>query len=237
MVSRVVEAQRLARRYGSVSALRGADLIVEAGEAVAILGPNGAGKSTLLRLIATLLRPTSGRLRLFDRPVSDGGAEARRRLGFLSHQSFLYPDLTVLENLEYYAQMFHVGDAHRRVHAVLEMVGLTGWLHRPVRTLSRGLEQRCGVARALVHSPQVLLLDEPFTGLDVDATSTLSGILRDERARGTTLLITTHDLPRAEALCRRAVVLASGEVRYDGVMSAPFEPTYHRLTHAASVSA
>lgn len=235
MATRVVEAARLARRYGNVTALRAADLLVDAGEAVAILGPNGAGKSTLLRLIATLVRPSSGHLRLFGRAVRDGGVEARSRLGFLSHQSFLYPDLTVIENLQFYARMFRVEAPAERIHELIEMVGLSGWRHRPVRTLSRGLEQRCAVARALVHAPQVLLLDEPFTGLDLDATAALTGILRHERARGTTLLMTTHDLPRAEAICRRALVLRQGEVRFDGVMTAPFEPTYHRLTHAAAV--
>jgi heme exporter protein A len=237
MATRVVEAAKLARRYGYVTALRGADLLVEAGEAVAILGPNGAGKSTLLRLIATLLRPSSGHLRLFGRPVRDGGIEARRRLGFLSHQSFLYPDLSVLENLQFYARMFGVEAPAQRIHELIELVGLSGWRHRPVRTLSRGLEQRCALARSLVHSPQVLLLDEPFTGLDLEATAALTGILRHERAAGTTLLITTHDLPRAEAICRRALVLRQGEVCFDGVMTAPFEPTYHRLTHAPAVHA
>jgi heme exporter protein A len=232
-MARVVEADRLTRRYGNVHALRGVSLSIDGGEALAILGPNGAGKSTLLRIIATLLPPTSGDLRLFQKGIQDGGTAARRRIGFLSHQSFLYGDLTVQENLEFYAQMFRVAQPRQRISDVLEMVGLQGWRQRPVRSLSRGLEQRCALARALVHAPEVLLLDEPYTGLDVDAAAALSGMLREQRGRGTTLVMVTHDLPRAESLCRRAVVLHQGELRYDGLMTAPFEPTYHRLTRAA----
>ena len=151
-------------------------------------------------------------MRLFERAVNDGGAAARRRIGFLSHQSFLYPDLTPTENLDFYARMFRVSKPVERVRALIERVGLTGWAHRPVRTLSRGLEQRCALARALVHEPDLLLLDEPFTGLDVDASGMLAGMLRETHASGTTLLMTTHDMARGLELCRRAIILARGRL-------------------------
>src|SRR5215470_15263821 len=122
MPEAIVEAHDLRRRFGSVDALDGIDLRIGAGEAVAVFGPNGAGKTTLLRLLATLLRPSAGSVRLFDRPVRDGGREARRRIGFLSHQSFLYPDLTPMQNLEFYARMFGVRAAATRVGALLEQV-------------------------------------------------------------------------------------------------------------------
>ncbi|MBI3782892.1 MAG: heme ABC exporter ATP-binding protein CcmA [Deltaproteobacteria bacterium] len=232
----VVEADRLARRFASVTALAGLNLQIGAGEAVAVLGPNGAGKSTLLRLLGTLLRPTSGTLRLFGHSVSDATAAVRRRIGVLSHQSFLYPDLSPTENLDFYARMFGVHDAGARVRQLLDLVGLVGWAHRPVRTLSRGLEQRCALARAILHQPDLILLDEPFTGLDVDAANTLSSILVNEHKRGTTLLMVTHDLARGLEICRRAVVLVAGELRDDvevtGGARVSFETRYREIVHS-----
>jgi len=216
MTARVIEARDLGRTFAGVTALDGVTLEVRAGESVAVFGPNGAGKTTLLRLLATLLRPSHGTLRLFDQSVGDG-AEARRRIGFLSHQSFLYPDLTPLENLEFYAEMYRT-DA-QRAHQLLDDVGLTGWAHRPVRTLSRGLEQRAALARAVLHDPDLLLLDEPFTGLDTAAASTLMRMLREAQARGTTLLMTTHDMTRGFDLCERAVILTNGRLVWSGVLA------------------
>jgi len=234
----VVDARGLGRRFGGVAALNAVEISVAAGEAIAVFGPNGAGKTTLLRLLATLLRPTTGTLLLFGQAVSDGGAAARRRIGFLSHQSFLYPDLTPAENLDFYARMFKVPSPAARVRQMLEQVELEGWAHRPVRTLSRGLEQRCALARALLHEPALLLLDEPFTGLDVDAARTLSRMLQQARGRGATLLMTTHDVARGCEICTRAVILARGRLVWNGDISTSqreqFEHTYHAATHAAA---
>jgi heme exporter protein A len=237
-MSAVIEARGISRWFAGVHAVEAVDLQVEAGEAVALFGPNGAGKTTLLRMLATLLRPTRGDLRLFGRPVSDGGGYARRRIGFLSHQSFLYPDLTPTENLEFYARMFRVAAPAARVHHLLEQVGLLGWAHRPVRTLSRGLEQRCALARALLHEPDLLLMDEPFTGLDVDAGSILRHMLQRAHARGTALLMTTHDLAQGFALCRRAIILVGGRLAWSGGIQErereSFERTYLAAAHACN---
>ncbi len=237
----VIETQGVGRQFAGVTAVDGVDLQVAAGEAVALFGPNGAGKTTLLRMIATLLRPTSGRLRLFGQSVSDGGAQARRRIGLLSHHSFLYPDLTPTENLEFYARMFRVSAPQRRVRELLEQVGLLGWAHRPVRTLSRGLEQRCGLARALLHAPDLLLMDEPFTGLDVDAGRMLRGILQQAHTRGTTLIMTTHDMAQGFELCRRAIVLVRGRLAWSGPIHederASFERIYSAVTHQSRTGA
>src|SRR6266404_5443254 len=178
MPDTVVRAELLTRRFGAVTALEALNLSVGAGESVAVFGPNGAGKTTLLRLCGTLLRPTGGAISLFGVDLRSGQAAVRRRVGVLSHQSFLYPDLTPTENLLFYGRMFAVPDVSTRVPECIDRVGLRGWAHRPVRTLSRGLEQRCAVARALLHTPDLLLLDEPFTGLDVEAATMLSDILR-----------------------------------------------------------
>jgi heme exporter protein A len=237
-MSDVIEAHGISRRFAGVYAVEALDLRVEAGEAVALFGPNGAGKTTLLRMLATLLRPTRGDLRLFGRSVSDGSASARRRIGFLSHHSFLYPDLTPTENLEFYARMFGVAAPAARVHHLLDQVGLLGWAHRPVRTLSRGLEQRCALARALLHEPDLLLMDEPFTGLDADAGAMLRDMLRQAHARGTTLLMTTHDLTQGFTLCRRALLLVRGRLLWGGSIQEhereSFERTYLAATHAAT---
>jgi heme exporter protein A len=232
----LIEARNLARRFAEVNALTAVDLDVRAGEAIAVLGPNGAGKTTFLRLLATLLRPSTGSLKLFGKPLKDGGAQARRQIGFLSHSSFLYPDLTPIENLEFYAGAFRVRDHGQRIREVLNDVGLLGWRNRPVGTLSRGMEQRCAVARALLHRPTLLLLDEPFSGLDVDSTAMLSSILQREHARGVTLLVTTHDLPRALEACHRGIVLARGELRWDGTIAGigveALQETYTAVTRA-----
>jgi heme ABC exporter ATP-binding subunit CcmA len=241
MSAAVLETRALARRFGGVTALHALDLTVGAGESVAVFGPNGAGKSTLLRLLATLLRPSAGEVRLFTHAVRDGGAAARRRIGFLSHQSFLYPDLTPTENLDFYARMFHVPRRAERVRTLIERVGLGGWAHRPVRTLSRGLEQRCALARALVHGPDLLLLDEPFTGLDVDASAMLATMLRETHAGGTTLLMTTHDMARGFEVCERAVILTRGRLMWDGTIAATplaeFTRRYHELVLSPQASA
>lgn len=238
MSAAIIETRALGRRFAGVRAVDSVDVQVTAGEAVALFGPNGAGKTTLLRMLATLLRPTRGELLLFGGPVSDGGGAARRRIGFLSHQSFLYPDLTPIENLEFYARMFRVAAPATRVRELLEQVGLLGWAHRPVRTLSRGLEQRCALARALLHEPDLLLMDEPFTGLDVDAGNMLRDMLRQAHARGTTLIMTTHDMGQGFALCRRAVILVRGRLVWSGAIDErqrdSFERTYLAAAHAPS---
>jgi heme exporter protein A len=229
MATPVIEATGLGRRFAGVVALDGVGLTVAAGESVAIFGANGAGKTTLLRLLATLLRPSAGELRLFGHDLRDGGRQARRRTGFLSHQSFLYPDLTPTENLDFYARMYRVPARARRVRELLDSVGLGGWAHRPVRTLSRGLEQRCALARVLMHAPDLLLLDEPFTGLDVDAGVMLAQRLRQAHEDGATLLMSTHDAPRAFEICDRGIILAHGQVAWAGNLASMGAPAFARV--------
>jgi heme exporter protein A len=236
MAAPAIETQGLTKTFGGMPALRNFDFRLAPGEAVALFGPNGAGKSTMLRLCATLLRPSRGSVRIFGTDGRDGSMAARRRIGFLSHQSFLYPDLTPIENLSFYARMFGVNDAPRRVRELLDRVGLLGWANRPVRTLSRGLEQRCALARALLHEPDLLMLDEPFTGLDVDASATLRSVLTAAHERGAAVLMTTHDFGQGLASCRRAIILVRGALAWDGPVSAAdrdgFERTYLAAVHS-----
>jgi heme exporter protein A len=211
-----LEVEHLTKRFGRAAALDDVTLRVEAGEAALLLGPNGAGKTTLLRCAATLLRPQRGVVRIGGLDAARDGAAVRRRLAVLGHESFLYPDLSPLENLTFYARLYGLAGPERRALELVEQLGLRGWTHRPVRTLSRGLLQRCALARVLLHMPELLLLDEPFTGLDAEARALLSGVLRDAHAHGTAMLMSTHDLDLGLALCQRAIVLAGGRLAWQG---------------------
>ncbi len=212
-----IEATRLAKSYGPARAVGPLDLAVRAGETVALLGPNGAGKSTLLRLFATLQSPTSGRLRLFGSGASsfEGVASVRRRIGYLSHQTFLYDHLTGLENLLFYARLYGLPDPAR---AALEAIHGARLDHRRddrVGGYSRGMQQRLAIARALLHRPDLLLLDEPFTGLDHAASSSLEATLAEAREAGRTCVLATHDLDLGLRAAGRALVLADGRLVLD----------------------
>jgi heme exporter protein A len=210
MAASVVEAVRLGRRFGSVSALADLDLTVHAGESLTMFGPNGAGKTTLVKLLATVLRPTAGSLRLFG----EGGASrsARRRIGVVSHGSFLYGALTAAENLRFYARLFAVADAEARIDEMLGEVGLGAWRERPLASFSSGMAQRLALARAFLHDPDLLLLDEPYTGLDPQAVAHLQEILLRFHRRGKTIVLTTHDIAHGLEVCDRAAILAGGRL-------------------------
>ncbi len=215
-MSAALRIRALSKRFGVRTALDGVDLEVARGTFLSLFGPNGAGKTTLVRCLATLARPSSGEILLDGRPVHSDGEGARRRLGVVSHASFLYGALTARENLLFYARMFGVADAQTRVRELLESVGLEDRADDPVRDFSRGLKQRCAIARALVHDPELLLFDEPFAGLDPVAADALQELLRSARARGKTILMTSHDLARGHELADRFVVLHRGRVVLQG---------------------
>ena len=209
-------------------------LTVEAGEFVSVIGPNGAGKTTLLRILATLIRPTSGTVRIAGLDPAQAGPEVRRHIGFLSHRTLLYDDLTAEQNLRFYARLYGLSDASARIDELLERVGLADRRHDLVRTFSRGMQQRLAVARAVLHRPSILLLDEPYTGLDPHATDALSALLSELAGEGCTILLTTHDLERGLAVGNRVVVLSRGRVAYDAPTAdtdpATFPDLYRRLT-------
>jgi heme ABC exporter ATP-binding subunit CcmA len=214
-----LELSQLCKTYGRARAVDAVSCRVDSGAAVALLGPNGAGKTTLLKLCSTLLRPTSGSLRLAGFDAVDQGSEVRRRVALLGHDAYLYPDLTAVENLSFYARLYGVADAARRIDEVAERLALRGFAHRPVRTFSRGMLQRCALARVLLQQPDVLLLDEPFTGLDLEARANLSAALERLHRDGTTLVMTTHDLDEALRLCTSALVLRSGRLLWQGELA------------------
>ncbi len=230
-----LEVEHLSKRFGTTLALDDLTWTAERGAAVALFGPNGAGKTTLMRLCATLLRPTHGTVRVLGRDAAAEGAAVRRCIAVLGHESWLYPDLSPRENLRFYARLFGVAAAPARVDALIARLGLNGWSHRPVRVLSRGLLQRCALARVLLHEPDVLFLDEPFTGLDLEARDLLCEVLGDAHRRGATLLMSTHDVGLGLALCSAALVLVRGRIAWQGPVSAAhaaaFEARYRALVH------
>ena len=211
-----IRARALARAFAGVPVVAGVDLTVAAGEAVALLGPNGAGKTTLLRMLALLVRPTGGELALFGTSGRDAPPELRRRIGYAGHESLCYPDLTAAENLAFYARLFAVEAAAARIAALLAWAGLESTGRRAVRTFSRGMAQRLALARTLLHDPDLLLLDEPWSALDPAAAEALTERLVALRAAGRTIVLTTHDVARAAPLATRVAILARGRVTWAG---------------------
>jgi heme exporter protein A len=209
----MIEVNHLIKRFGPKVVLRNLDFKVDAGEFVALLGPNGAGKTTFLRILATLSRPTLGDVRVAGYHLPSQSAAVRSRLGVVSHLPLLYGDLTAEENLIFYGRMYCVEHLEARVSEVLELVGLVPRRRDLVRTFSRGMQQRLAIGRAVLHDPDVLLLDEPYTGLDQDACDMLDTVLRQVGARGRTVVMTSHDLVRTADLASRFDVLSRGAIQ------------------------
>jgi len=206
----LLAARGIRRSFGRVRVLQGLDLTLAPGEALAVAGPNGAGKSTLLRILAGLMRPTAGEVRVLDRPLAGDGAEARRAIGLLSHHSLLYDDLTLLENLTFAARLYGLAAPAAVARAALDAAGLGARLDDSPRRLSRGLLQRAAIARALLHGPRVLLLDEPFTALDAASAERLREALRARLAEGLGLIVVTHHLAEVWELATRVAVMVDG---------------------------
>ncbi len=206
--------QDLTKSFGHNYALQGVDLEVAQGQFLTIVGPNGAGKTTLLRILATLLKPTDGIVHIDGLDLASRSAEIRRRIGLISHQSLVYGSLTVEENLRFYARIYDVPAVQERVEMLLDLVGLEARRGDPARTLSRGMQQRLAIARAIIHQPSVMLLDEPYTGLDQQATEMLRKLLQTVSSESRTVIMTTHNLERASELSDRLAILAKGRIVY-----------------------
>ncbi|MBN1954352.1 MAG: heme ABC exporter ATP-binding protein CcmA [Anaerolineae bacterium] len=230
----MIQIRGMVKSFGPRAALDGVDLSVGAGEFVTLVGPNGAGKTTLLRVLATLARPTSGTIHIAGLDSVRAGSEVRRRIGFLSHRTLLYEDLTAEQNLRFFARIYDVAGDVERIHGLLERVGLAARRNDMVRTFSRGMQQRLSVARAVLHRPSVLLMDEPYTGLDPQAAQSLTDLLTELAGDGCAILLTTHDLVRGLQVGRRVVLLAQGRVVHDALRTdvdpAAFPDLYLRLT-------
>jgi len=208
----MIIVKKLVKRFGLKTVLRGVDFDVQPGEFVALLGPNGAGKTTFLRILASLSRPSLGEVSVAGYRLPNEAAAVRARLGVVSHLPLLYGDLSAEENLRFYGRMYGIVDLESRITEVLEMVGLDNRRRDLVRTFSRGMQQRLAIGRAVLHDPDVMLFDEPYTGLDQDASSMLDDVLKTVAAQGRTVVMTSHDLARAEDLATRFDILSRGVI-------------------------
>ncbi|PKO13126.1 MAG: heme ABC exporter ATP-binding protein CcmA [Chloroflexi bacterium HGW-Chloroflexi-10] len=211
-VADVIEVNRLVKRFGHKQVLKNLDFRVAEGEFVALLGPNGAGKTTLLRILSSLSKPNFGIVRICGYDLSGQAAIVRQKLGVVSHLPLLYGDLNAEENLMFYARLYGILAPQGRINEVLNLVGLEKRRKDLVRTFSRGMQQRLAIGRAILHDPEVLLLDEPHTGLDQDASNMLDDVLQQVAVRGRTVVMTSHDLARTAYLASRFDVLSKGKI-------------------------
>lgn len=214
-----IETLKLDKSFGYKQALKNITLSIEAGQVVALAGPNGAGKSTLLRILASLSRPTRGRVAINGIEIPQGAMEARASIGYVAHQTLLYDELTIQENLQFYGRLYSVENVDARILDVAQQVGIDKRMNEAVRTLSRGYQQRVSLARALLHRPHVYLFDEPWTGLDQNSATILTAIFERARQEGASVLFSSHEFERSLAAADRALIMRGGRIIYDGARS------------------
>lgn len=233
-----LEARGLQRTFGAQRAVDGLDLMLAPGETLALFGPNGAGKTTLLRILSGGLRPTAGGVLLDGQPLDLRSAEWLRRVGVLSHQTFLYGQLTARENLRFYADLYDLDRVSDRVESGLAGVDLTRRGDDLVRTYSRGMRQRLALARTLLHDPDVVLLDEPYTGLDAHAAAVLREVLTTLRDGRRTVILVTHNLTEGLESADRVAIQVRGRLVVDrdasGIDAANFHGLYREAVERAS---
>lgn len=211
----VVRLVKLSKSLDERAVLIDVTLEIASGEYVALMGANGAGKSTLLKIIATLMPPSSGALELFGEKLGRNSGDLRARIGLIGHQSMLYRDLSVLENLEFYARLYGLKSPEKRARQMLDMAGLAHRAKDPVKAFSRGMTQRAAIARALLHDPELLLADEPFSGLDAPSIEALEGLFGELKRAGKTIVLVNHDIEQTLRLVDRVVILRGGQVVVD----------------------
>ncbi len=210
-----IAAQKLCKTIDDRAILQDLTFSIPSGAYVALLGANGAGKSTLMRILSMLVTPTSGDLTLFGKPLAKTALAARRRIGLISHQAMLYRDLSPRENLVLFGKLYGVADAVGRAMRLLEIVNLADRADDPVKSFSRGMTQRVAIARALMHDPDLLLADEPFSGLDAPSIDTVERILAALHASGRTVVLANHDIDQTLRLAGHAMILRRGRLVVD----------------------
>ncbi len=209
-----IEIDGISKNYGYVHALRDITLEVLHGEVIGILGPNGSGKTTLLKVLATLISPNSGNVREYGLDPKKKGKEVRRMIGYLAYEPLLYREFTGEENIRFYSKFYQPSlreNLQKRLDETLNLLKITRWRHEPVKNLSSGLRKRFDFARAIIHEPRIILLDEPFSGLDIESANILQGFIRDAR-KNRTVVVSTHKIDWAKRLCDKVVILVSGKV-------------------------
>jgi heme exporter protein A len=210
--SAVLTASGLVKAFGLRVVLRGIDFQIAHGETVSLLGPNGSGKTTLLRMLATVSRPTGGKITIGGWSIPKESMQVRSQLGILGHLPMLYDELTAEENLRFFARIYDLPAPSARIQETLARVGLAKRARDLARTFSRGMQQRLAIARAILHDPAILLLDEPYTGLDVKGAAILDSVIEEWHAAGRTVIMSMHDLDHAARLSHRALILSQGKI-------------------------
>jgi len=228
-VEPIIEVKGLVKKFGFKTVLRKVDLSLEKGDFLALFGHNGAGKTTLIRILCSLMRPTSGEIRIAGLDPLHEREALCKTIGVISHQTFLYKNLSALENLKFYGKMYDVPDLKDRIETLLELVGLSEYRDEPVQTFSRGMQQRLSVARAIIHDPQMLFLDEPYTGLDQHGAEDLKKLLKKFRSQGKTILMTSHNIDRGLELCNQSAILKSGRLVYKEEMTSNLKGNFKQL--------
>jgi heme ABC exporter ATP-binding subunit CcmA len=232
-----VAVEDVSRHFGRRRALSHVTFTATSGAIVGLLGPNGAGKSTMMSLLATLLHPSSGRIRYGAHDSTDRGVELRASIGVLGHDLFLYPELTARENLEFFAGLHAVPDPSASARTALDKAGLSDRADDPVSSFSRGMRQRVALERALIHRPRLVLLDEPFTGLDDASAAGLVDRLRELRGAGGIVVLATHDLEIAEGIIDKAVFLRDGRMVAEEKTQSDLRARYRSVMGQSRVTA
>jgi heme exporter protein A len=214
----LIRAAGLGKAFGFRPVLRGISFAVQRGTCLALMGPNGSGKTTLLRILATLSKPSTGKLTIGGWSLPSESAAIRPQLGVVAHLPLLYDDLNAEENLHFFTRLYGIRHSDQHIKMALQRVGLNERSRDMVRTFSRGMQQRLALARAMLHDPAVLLLDEPYTGLDVSGAAMLDGLFTEWKQAGKTVITALHEPGRAVSLCDQALMLKAGQIVYDGPM-------------------
>lgn len=230
----IIEARGVVKKFGFKTVLRNVDLFLKKGDLLALFGHNGAGKTTLMQILCSLMRPTSGEICIAGFDLPHDSESLRQVIGVISHNTFLYTNLSADENLRFYGMMYGVPKLNKRIEEVMALVGLSKHLKDRVQTFSRGMQQRLSVARAIIHDPLILFLDEPYTGLDQHGGEELKQLLENFRDQKKTIIMTSHDLDRGLELCTQAAILRSGRLVYRediaNIDKGDFKNTYLKFT-------
>jgi len=215
MSERQIIAKDIKKSFGRLKVLNGINVTINQGDIYILFGSNGVGKTTFVKILSTIILPDSGNLSLFGETIKRRSKDIKARIGFMSHESYLYKELTAFENLNFYANLFSIKDKKERIEGLLKEVGLFHRLHDRVGTFSRGMKQRLSLARAILHSPDIIFMDEPYTGLDLKAQEILNRIIISLNQNGKTFFLITHDVGKGFEIANRSGILSKGQIVYE----------------------